>query len=264
MFISNTLIPEYVSDIIKQLNSSGFEAYIVGGCVRDALIGRTANDWDICSSALPHEIKSSLKGYKIIDTGISHGTVTAVKNKNVCEITTFRCDGNYTDHRRPDKVYFTRDIAADLARRDFTINAMAYSRETGIIDLFAGKKDLQNKIIRCVGDPVTRFTEDALRIIRALRFASVLDFEIDELTGYAIRSCSNLLDFVASERIYHELTLLLCGKAAHKIIDSYKSVFAKFLKYDNFTTILLQLHNTFLFVLRYFTKLLAVIKYKKA
>ncbi len=231
MYSLSLQIPEYVSEIIKQLNTAGFEAYVVGGCVRDALLGRIPNDWDICTSALPEEIIKNLTGYKIVKTGIAHGTVTAIKNTNICEITTFRTDGDYSDHRRPDTVYFTRNISADLSRRDFTVNAMAFSKETGIIDLFGGKKDLESKMIRCVGQPTTRFTEDSLRILRALRFSSVLEFEIESLTESAIFYCCNLLHHVARERVYNELKLLLCGNFAYKIFHNYKKVFMQFLTY---------------------------------
>ncbi len=226
-------IPEYVSVIIKQLKSAGFEAYIVGGCIRDILLGRTPGDWDVCTSALPDEVIDVLRGYNVIKTGIAHGTVTAVKDKKICEITTFRSDGEYTDHRRPDNVAFTRDVKADLARRDFSVNAMAFSEETGIFDLYDGQLDLKNKIIRCVGNPEARFTEDSLRILRALRFSSVLDFEIEQSTEQALFSCSELIKFVAKERIYHEFKKLLCGSAAYRIVQAYHLIFLKFLNHSS-------------------------------
>jgi len=222
-------IPEYVSAIIKQLKSAGFEAYIVGGCIRDILLGRYPGDWDVCTSALPDEVTDTLCGYKVIKTGIAHGTVTAIKNKDICEITTFRCDGKYADHRRPDNVVFTRSLRDDLARRDFSVNAMAFSEETGIVDLYNGQQDLKNRTIRCVGIPETRFTEDSLRILRALRFSSVLNFQIEPSTAQAMFLCSDLIAFVAKERIYQELKKLLCGSSAYRILQDYKSIIFKFL-----------------------------------
>lgn len=231
MFDILSKIPEYVLTVIKQLENAGFEAYIVGGCIRDILLGRTPGDWDVCTSALPDEVINTLYGYNVIKTGIAHGTVTAVKDKKICEITTFRCDGEYTDHRRPDNVLFTRDINADLARRDFSVNAMAFSEKNGIVDLYDGQLDLKNKIIRCVGNPVTRFTEDSLRILRALRFSSVLDFKIEQSTEDALFLCSDLIKFVATERVYHEFKKLLCGKSAYRILKDYKSIFLKFMNH---------------------------------
>lgn len=222
-------IPGYVSDIIKQLKSAGFEAYVVGGCIRDSLLGRIPEDWDVCTSALPDEVIEVLHGFNVIKTGIAHGTVTAVKDKDICEITTFRSDGEYTDHRRPDSVAFTRNVSEDLARRDFTVNAMAFSEKIGIVDLYGGQSDINDKIIRCVGNPVTRFTEDSLRILRALRFSSVLDFKIEQFTEQALFSCSELIKFVAKERIYNEFKKLLCGRSAYRIIYDYKNIFLKFL-----------------------------------
>ncbi len=222
-------IPEYVSVIIKQLKSAGFEAYIVGGCIRDILLGRTPEDWDVCTSALPDEVTNTIHGYNVIKTGIAHGTVTAVKEKNICEITTFRYDGEYADHRRPDNVVFTRSLNDDLARRDFSVNAMAFSEETGIVDLYNGQQDLKNSSIRCVGIPETRFTEDSLRILRALRFSSVLNFQIEPSTAQAMFLCSDLIAYVAKERIYQEFKKLLCGSSAYRILQDYKSIFFKFL-----------------------------------
>ena len=170
-----------------------------------------------------------MHGFNVIKTGIAHGTVTAVKDKDICEITTFRSDGEYTDHRRPDSVAFTRNVSEDLARRDFTVNAMAFSEKIGIVDLYGGQSDINDKIIRCVGNPVTRFTEDSLRILRALRFSSVLDFKIEQSTEQALFSCSELIKFVAKERIYNEFKKLLCGRSAYRIIYDYKNIFLKFL-----------------------------------
>ncbi len=221
----NISIPEYVAEIISLLESGGFEAYVVGGCVRDSLLGISAHDWDVCSSAHPEEVKKQLVGFKVIETGIAHGTVTAVKNGEICEITTFRHDGDYTDHRRPDSVSYTNDIENDLKRRDFTINAMAYSPVRGLIDLFDGEKDLNKRVIRCVGDPIKRFDEDALRIMRALRFSSTLGFSIEENTAEAMKAGAGLLQYIARERINSELSGLLCGKNVSDILITYQQIF---------------------------------------
>lgn len=226
-------IPEYINDIISQLQSAGFDAYIVGGCVRDTLLSLSPNDWDVCTAASPEAVKAALNNYKVIETGIAHGTVTAVKNGDICEITTFRSDGDYTDHRRPNSVSFSTDIRDDLSRRDFTVNAMAYSHATGIIDLFDGQKDLSNKLLRCVGDAKTRFTEDALRIIRALRFSASLGFKIEDETKKAIFSCCHLMDYVARERINHEFRRLLYSDFAASVICEFASVFERIFSFEN-------------------------------
>ena len=220
-------IPDYINTIISKLESEGHEAYVVGGCVRDTLLDIDVNDWDICTSALPEEMKIALNDYKLIDTGIKHGTITAICDNDACEITTFRTDGVYTDHRRPDNVSFVRDLKSDLSRRDFTVNAMAYSHRTGIIDLFDGQKDLLDNTLRCVGIPKERFDEDALRIIRALRFSACLGFEIEKDTADAINKCSYLIDYIAKERIVGELKKLVCGNYAHRIIENFPAVFNK-------------------------------------
>ena len=165
-------VPDYASLAIRLLENAGYEAYAVGGCVRDSILGIEPNDWDICTSALPSEIADVFSSYKTIGTGIKHGTVTVIVEAMPIEITTFRRDGNYTDNRHPDKVEFVRTLTDDLARRDFTVNAMAYSEKHGLIDPYGGIRDLKNGIIRSVGDPKKRFEEDALRILRAIRFAS--------------------------------------------------------------------------------------------
>lgn len=245
-------IPEHVSDIIKQLKAAGFEAYIVGGCIRDVLLGRCPGDWDVCTSALPDEVAGIICGYNVIKTGIAHGTVTAVKNKDICEITTFRCDGEYADHRHPDKVVFTRSLKDDLARRDFSVNAMAFSEETGIVDLYNGQQDLKNKTICCVGNPDARFTEDSLRILRALRFSSVLNFQIEPSTAQAMFSRSDLIAFVAKERIYQEFKKLLCGNSAYRVLQDYKSIFSGFLDHPGIDENAQFLHNAMQeFPLRY-------------
>ena len=173
-------IPHYVLDITERLESHGYECFIVGGCVRDALSGKEPHDYDLTSSATPDEMLEVFSHKIIIPTGLKHGTLTVVSEGHNLEITTFRTDGNYLDNRHPSSVSFSRNIKDDLSRRDFTVNSMAYSDRTGLIDLFGGIKDLENGIIKCVGDPDRRFSEDGVRIMRGLRFASVLGFEIEK------------------------------------------------------------------------------------
>ncbi|MEG2770256.1 MAG: polynucleotide adenylyltransferase, partial [Oscillospiraceae bacterium] len=196
----NIDLPFEVKKILDKISENGFEAYVVGGCVRDSVINKMSqdntvakkepNDWDICTSALPTEILEIFSQEKIIKTGLKHGTVTLVTAENTnYEITTFRSDGEYKDFRHPQKVQFVTSLRADLSRRDFTVNAMAYSPKTGIIDYFGGKEDILNRQIKCVGKAEERFCEDALRIMRALRFSSALGFDIEEKTGTAIKIC---------------------------------------------------------------------------
>lgn len=210
--------------IISDLNKSGFSAYAVGGCVRDMLLEREVTDVDITTSALPDEIKSVFSTLPVIETGIKHGTVTVLIDHKPYEITTFRTESGYTDSRHPDAVSFVSDVASDLARRDFTVNAIAYSSREGIIDLFGGMEDLNNKIIRAVGDPFLRFSEDALRILRALRFSSTLGFAIEPETAKAIFALSDSIQKVSKERIYSELKKLLCGTNAVAVLTKYRSV----------------------------------------
>ena len=217
-------MPKNVDTAINLLQSAGFEAYAVGGCVRDSLLGKTPNDWDITTSAKPEDMKSVFADFHCIDTGIKHGTVTVVIDGEPLEITTFRLDGEYEDNRHPKSVTFTSDLGADLGRRDFTVNAMAYSKKTGTVDLFGGQNDLKNKIIRCVGDPDRRFNEDALRILRALRFASALDFEIEEKTAQSLLKNCALLENISEERIAKELLKLVCGKGAKRILTDFAPV----------------------------------------
>lgn len=217
-------MPKNVDTAINLLQSAGFEAYAVGGCVRDSLLGKTPNDWDITTSAKPEDMKSVFADFHCIDTGIKHGTVTVVIDGEPLEITTFRLDGEYEDNRHPKSVTFTSNLGADLGRRDFTVNAMAYSKMTGTVDLFGGENDLKNKIIRCVGDPDRRFNEDALRILRALRFASALDFEIEEKTAQSLLKNRALLGNISEERIAKELLKLVCGKGAKRILTDFAPV----------------------------------------
>lgn len=219
-------IPEYVQFILDTLNANGHLAYIVGGSVRDALRGKAPDDFDVTTDAQPDEICAAFDGVcKVVLTGLKHGTVTVLSNGNSVEVTTFRTDGKYEDNRHPESVTFVTSIDADLARRDFTINAMAYSPSKGLVDLHGGMQDLQNRILRCVGIPETRFHEDALRMLRALRFASVLQFDIEEKTASAIHENRALLNNVSAERIRTELFKLLIGNDAEKILLAYPDVF---------------------------------------
>lgn len=200
-------IPEKVQYIIDTLMAHGFEAYAVGGCVRDMILGKEPEDWDITTSAKPHEVKKVFR--RTVDTGIQHGTVTVLLDKDHYEVTTYRVDGIYEDNRHPKEVSFTSSLEEDLKRRDFTINAMAYNSKRGIVDMFGGMDDLKNRLIRCVGNPSERFDEDALRILRAVRFSAQLDFQIEENTKSAIRVKAELLKNISAERIRMELTKLL-------------------------------------------------------
>lgn len=218
-------IPDIISEIITRLEENGFAAYVVGGCVRDSIIGRAVNDWDVCTAAVPDEVRRSLPDFKVIDTGIEHGTVTAVKSKTVCEITTFRTESGYNDHRHPTAVSFSRNIEADLKRRDFTMNAIAYSPTRGTVDNFGGFSDIEHRLIRCVGEAEKRFSEDALRIMRALRFSSQLGFEIEKNTADAICKQANTLSKIAKERIRHELCGLLMGNSPGNVLRKFECVF---------------------------------------
>lgn len=217
-------LPVDVKFILKELNKNGFEAYVVGGCVRDSLLGKEPKDWDICTNALPEETQKIFSKYNVILTGLQHGTITVMLNHVGYEITTYRIDGDYSDGRHPDSVKFTKNLALDLSRRDFTINAMAYSEEEGIVDLFHGIEDLKKGVIRCVGKPEERFSEDALRIMRAMRFASVLGFKIEEKSDKAMNLLYKNLDKVSKERINVELSKLLLGKGAKKILLRYSYI----------------------------------------
>lgn len=222
-------LPEYALTALAALELNGFYANIVGGCVRDLFLNKMPYDYDITTNALPEQICEVFKGYHCIKTGIKHGTVTVVINKTPVEITTYRIDGKYTDSRHPDSVTFTDRLDEDLARRDFTINAMAYNPSRGVTDIFGGQTDLEKRLIRCVGDADTRFNEDALRILRALRFAAVLEFDIEKSTAMSIHANKQLLKNIAAERIRAEFFKLICGNSAAKILDEYKDVFAVFI-----------------------------------
>lgn len=213
------LIPTQAAEIIKTLSSHGYEAYAVGGCVRDSILGKTPSDWDITTSARPEQVKALFA--KTIDTGIKHGTVTVMMDKTGYEVTTYRIDGLYEDHRRPNDVTFTTSLREDLMRRDFTINAMAYNDTDGLIDLFGGMDDLQNRVIRCVGNARDRFEEDALRMLRAVRFAGQLHFRIESSTREAIIACHNNLKDVSAERIQMELLKLLISDHPEVFREAY-------------------------------------------
>jgi len=217
-------IPASARKIIDKLDQAGFEAYVVGGCVRDSLLGVQPKDWDLCTAATPEQMQKVFAGWHVVETGLKHGTLTVVLDHVPYEVTTFRTEGTYTDHRHPDHVSFVDDVREDLSRRDFTVNAMAYHPGTGIVDLFGGQQDLRDGVIRCVGRAEERFTEDALRILRALRFASRFGFAIEEETAAAIHALYPTMKDVAGERIRVELEKLLCGKAVGRILREYADV----------------------------------------
>lgn len=215
-------IPTGARKIIARLEQHGYEAYIVGGCVRDSLMGKRPSDWDICTSARAEEMMALFEDKRVIPTGIQHGTLTILAEDGAYEVTTFRIDGEYLDHRHPKSVAFTRELAEDLSRRDFTINAMAWHPERGLIDLFGGVEDLRDRLVRAVGDPVQRFNEDGLRILRMVRFATVLDFDYDPATYDAVRKQGHLLQYISKERIQVELNkILLAAHPARGLEDLY-------------------------------------------
>ena len=219
-------IPQNAQTVISTLAAKGFEANVVGGCVRDALLGTAPHDWDVCTNAEPAQVEDCFRAFKTFDAGIKHGTVTVVVDGELIEVTTYRIDGVYADNRHPDRVSFTKSLAEDLARRDFTINAMAYCDKDGITDPFGGREDLKRGVIRCVGDPDLRFGEDALRILRALRFASRLGFSIHYATAESIHKNAALLNSISAERIRDELMGILCGSGAEQILNEYRDVIA--------------------------------------
>ena len=225
----NIEMPGVVLDAIGRLERAGFEAYAVGGCVRDTMLGRVPNDWDITTSARPDRTAAVFADCRTVDTGVKHGTLTVILGGMPLEITTYRSDGEYADNRHPVQVSFSDHIEDDLSRRDFTVNAMAYHPQRGLVDLFDGRRDLSRRVIACVGDPATRFHEDGLRILRAVRFASVLDFEIDPATADAVHACRRLLQNIAAERIREEFCKLIRGKGAVRILRAYHDVIAEFL-----------------------------------
>ena len=216
-------IPENVQAVLKTLEAAGHEAWCVGGCVRDALMGRSPEDWDVTSSARPEETLA-LFGHRGLPTGLKHGTVTVKTEEGPVEVTTYRIDGTYRDHRRPETVAFSRSLDEDLARRDFTVNAIAVNLRGELSDPFGGRADLASHVLRAVGDPEKRFQEDALRILRGLRFASRLGFSIEPGTAKAIRRCAPLLEHIAPERVLTELTGILCGEHVLEVLLEYPDV----------------------------------------
>jgi|LSQX01.2.fsa_nt_gb tRNA nucleotidyltransferase (CCA-adding enzyme) len=223
MQVTEMVLPEEIQFVLNWVEERGYEAYVVGGCVRDLIMGRVPHDWDIATSAKPEQIQLIFDGYPQVLDGLKHGTVTVIVNKMPIEITTFRIDGRYSDGRRPDSISFTTNLEQDLARRDFTINACAYSSGR-LIDPFGGSQDIKLKIIRCVGDPIRRFTEDSLRILRGLRFSSELSFDIEEQTKEAMFRCTPLLGNVSQERITTELSKALLGENAQNVLNDFHSL----------------------------------------
>lgn len=221
------IIPESVSEIIELLEQAGFEAYVVGGCVRDSIMGLAAHDYDIATSALPSDTKRVFGFCRVVETGIKHGTVTVLYKGSCVEITTFRIDGDYLDGRHPQNVEFSGNLYDDLSRRDFTINGIAYSHSRGFSDPFGGTGDILSKTIRCIGDPEKRFSEDALRILRALRFSAVLGFGIEERTKAALVAHKGDIRRVSRERVFSELKRLICGKYAEGVITEYPEVLSE-------------------------------------
>lgn len=247
------MLPENVTFILNELNKNGFLAYAVGGCVRDRLLNIEPDDWDITTSALPEQIQAVFSDYKLNLKGLKHGTVGIIRKGAMIEVTTFRIDGGYTDSRRPDSVTFTPSLKEDLARRDFTVNAMAMDINENIIDEFFGKKDLENKIIRTVGDAQMRFSEDALRIMRGLRFASKDGFSLEKDTLFWCNKLAPNLKNIAYERIYTELKKMLSYKNAPNIMAEslpvFKAIFPT-LKDDNWLTLCQKIKKTDLWEVR--------------
>ncbi len=222
-------IPPYVLHVTERLEACGFEAYVVGGCVRDCLMGHRPADWDVCTAATPEEVLRVFKRFHVIKTGLKHGTLTVRSHHQNVEVTTFRLDGGYSDNRHPDAVTFVSRVEEDLARRDFTINAMAYSPTRGLVDAFGGQQDLKAGLIRCVGEPDARFHEDGLRILRALRFAARFGFALERETAYSIRRNRHLLAHISAERLFKELKGILCGAGVRDILLAFPEVFTEFM-----------------------------------
>ena len=223
-------IPDNANTIINTLQNNGYSAYVVGGCVRDSLMGRIPHDWDICTSATPEQMLEIFKDFRVIETGLKHGTVTIVIDGEQYECTTYRIDGKYSDNRRPDNVTFTNNLVEDLKRRDFTINAMAYNDIEGLIDPFGGTEDINENTIRCVGSAKDRFGEDALRILRAIRFASQLDFTIELNTDWQIHQQYKSLKNISVERINSEFCKIVNSNNFCVELLLYKDVFVLLLK----------------------------------
>ena len=217
-------LPDEINYALDKLSEHGYDAYLVGGAVRDMLMQKTAHDYDITTSSTPDETKRVFSDHRVVETGIKHGTVTVIINGVPVEITSFRCESAYSDGRHPDHVSFSRDVKDDLCRRDLTINAVAYSKQKGFVDLFGGVSDIENRIIRCVGEPDDRFAEDHLRLLRAMRFSSVLGFEIEDKTKDSIHKNKKYIQTVSHERVFSELCKLLCGSNAKEILHEYSDV----------------------------------------
>lgn len=224
-------IPSNITRILDMLENAGYEAYIVGGCVRDSLMGITPHDYDVTTSALPEETERVFSGMKLIETGLKHGTVTVISNGEPVEITTYRVDGEYHDSRRPDSVTFTRSLREDIARRDFTMNGIAYSPKRGMFDEFGGAEDIRRGIIRCIGEPEKRFHEDALRILRGMRFSASLGFRVEERTAAAMLDSRRLLHNISAERVFAELSGLLIGRQSafnlRRVLTEFREVLAE-------------------------------------
>ena len=214
---------------INTLKAKGYEAFLIGGSVRDYIMDLPIGDIDITTNATPGEVKQVFSDFRVIETGIKHGTVTVLIDSEPLEITTYRSEGTYSDNRHPDNVVFSKSLADDVVRRDFTMNGIAYDFDTGFCDLVGGIDDIKNRTIRCIGNAETRFHEDALRILRAMRFASVLDFEIEEETKKAIHNCKDLLKNISAERIREEFTKLICGKNAYTVLQEFSDVVTVFI-----------------------------------
>ncbi len=217
-------LSDEVKFVIERLSESGFSAYAVGGAVRDSVLGLSPSDWDVTTSALPNQTEEVFSDKRVVETGIKHGTVTVIVNDKPIEITTFRKESGYSDNRHPDKIEFVGDVAEDLRRRDFTVNSLAYNEKDGLIDLYGGLSDINDKIIRAVGNAEERFSEDSLRIIRAVRFASKLGFKIEENTLRAAEKLKSGLDNVSAERIFSEFVKTLCGKDAFNALTNYREI----------------------------------------
>lgn len=218
-------VPPYVTEVLDRLTHYGYHAYVVGGCVRDSLLGREPADWDVCTSATPEEMLAVFRRFRVFKTGLKHGTLTVRSHGHSVEVTTFRTDGAYTDNRHPDAVSFVTRVEDDLARRDFTINAMAYHPQEGLVDAFGGQQDLAERTLRCVGEPDVRFNEDGLRLLRALRFAARFGLSIERETAYSIHRNRHLLENISAERIFKELQGILVAHAVGDMLTAFPDVF---------------------------------------
>lgn len=220
------IMSEEIVTVMDALQSKGYEVFLVGGFVRDSIMEKRADDADFATNATPDEMLSAFKDFRTLTTGLKHGTITVIINHKPFEITTYRTEKGYSDCRHPDEVAFAERIEDDLSRRDFTVNSIAFNPITGYVDPYGGKSDIEKKIIRCVGDPETRFSEDALRILRGLRFASVLSFSIDKETEKAMFKCKDLLQNISKERVFTEISKMLCGKNIRAVLSEYSDILA--------------------------------------